>query len=171
MQRPRHRSRAPPGWATRSSRSRSRGRATPTLITCDLVGVGSSDPVLHADLPALEARADGFTAVLDAVGSERAAFFASHVRAGHAAAIPDALLVELPGDEHVWFAAPDRDAALDVVEEFLTGCRAPSPSGRARPGVGPALRARGRQVLKGVPDEWTVFRVEDGLSGGGPART
>ena len=45
-------------------------------------------------------------------------------------AIPDATLVELPGDDHSWFAG-DSDAVLDVVEEFLTGCRTSSPSDRA----------------------------------------
>jgi class 3 adenylate cyclase len=50
-----------------------------------------------------------------------------HVHDGHAqavaAAIPGARLVELDGDDNVWFAG-DVDAAIDEVESFLTGKRA-----------------------------------------------
>jgi class 3 adenylate cyclase len=41
--------------------------------------------------------------------------------------IPHAKLVELPGDDHLWFVG-DTDAILNEVEEFLTGARhAPEP--------------------------------------------
>jgi class 3 adenylate cyclase len=56
-----------------------------------------------------------------------------HVRSAHAeevaAAIPDAQLVELPGDDNAWFVG-DVDAALDVIEGFLTGTRAHASSTR-----------------------------------------
>ena len=228
------------------------------LVLCDLVGVGSSDPVLYADLPAMQTWGDGIGAVLDAVGSERATILATaescppvlvyaashpdrvrslvlwapfaryaraedhpwgmpepvlqryvesyvdisgtgrlvdlfapsragddwfrawwargerlsagrgyfarivglflrsdvravlgsvqaptlllrregdwHVRAGHASALaeqmPDARLVELPGDDHSWFSG-DSDAVLDAIEAFVTGSRTPAPSRRA----------------------------------------
>jgi class 3 adenylate cyclase/pimeloyl-ACP methyl ester carboxylesterase len=49
-----------------------------------------------------------------------------HVRDGHARAIadaiPDARLVELDGDDNVWFAS-DTDEPLDHIESFLTGKR------------------------------------------------
>jgi class 3 adenylate cyclase len=51
--------------------------ASNRLILCDLIGVGSSDPILYSDLPAMQTWADGFTAVLDAVGSDQATFFAT----------------------------------------------------------------------------------------------
>jgi class 3 adenylate cyclase len=220
------------------------------LIACDLVGVGSSDPVFFTEMPAMQSWADGIGAVLDASNSERASIFATaescspamlyaashperirslvlwapfarferapdhefgmpsdalsqyldafvdvvgtgalvewmaparrdderfrewwarcerlsagrgyfkrilelflgtdvravlgsiqaptlvirrvddwHVRAGHAAQIveqvPQARLVECPGDDHVWFSG-DTDSVLDVVEEFVTGER------------------------------------------------
>lgn len=38
--------------------------------------------------------------------------------------IPDGRLVELPGDDHQWFAG-DTDAIVDEVQEFLTGVRQP----------------------------------------------
>jgi class 3 adenylate cyclase len=41
--------------------------------------------------------------------------------------IPDAKLVELPGEDHLWWFG-DQDAIVDEVEEFLTGARsAPEP--------------------------------------------
>jgi class 3 adenylate cyclase len=36
--------------------------------------------------------------------------------------IPDAKLVELPGEDHLWYFG-DQDAIVDEVEEFLTGAR------------------------------------------------
>jgi len=51
--------------------------ATFRLITCDLLGVGSCDPVLFTAVPAMQAWADGLGAVLDAVGSERASIVAT----------------------------------------------------------------------------------------------
>jgi class 3 adenylate cyclase/pimeloyl-ACP methyl ester carboxylesterase len=50
----------------------------------------------------------------------------AHVRSGHAqevaAGIHGARLVELPGDDHTWFAQ-GADAAIDEIESFLTGER------------------------------------------------
>ena len=46
------------------------------LITTDLLGVGSSDPVALHEGPALQSWTDGLLAVLDAAGSERASVFA-----------------------------------------------------------------------------------------------
>ena len=43
--------------------------------------------------------------------------------------IPGARCVELPGQDHVWFAG-DTDALLDEVEEFLTGTRPARPPER-----------------------------------------
>jgi class 3 adenylate cyclase len=49
-----------------------------------------------------------------------------YVREGHsahvAAQIADSEFVELPGDDHVWFAG-DADAVVDRIESFLTGRR------------------------------------------------
>jgi class 3 adenylate cyclase len=47
------------------------------LITCDLVGFGSSDTVPSAALPAMQSWMDDLGAVLDAVSSPQAALFAS----------------------------------------------------------------------------------------------
>jgi class 3 adenylate cyclase len=56
-----------------------------------------------------------------------------HVRNGHAQdiakRIPDARLVELDGDDSVWFAG-DADSVLDEVESFLTGVRSAKASNR-----------------------------------------
>jgi class 3 adenylate cyclase len=56
-----------------------------------------------------------------------------HVREGHAQLlserIPHANLVELPGDDHIWFAG-DVEALFDRIEAFLTGARLPDSSGR-----------------------------------------
>jgi class 3 adenylate cyclase len=50
-----------------------------------------------------------------------------HVREGHAELlakqIPQAQLVELPGDDHLWYAG-DVEALFDQIETFLTGARA-----------------------------------------------
>jgi class 3 adenylate cyclase len=55
------------------------------------------------------------------------------VRRGHAVTllerIPNARLVELDGDDHMWFAG-DADAVLDEIESFLTGERRVKPSNR-----------------------------------------
>ena len=52
-------------------------------------------------------------------------------RVGHgrylAEQIPNATLVELPGDEHIAFLG-DSDAVLDEIQEFLTGVRHPEQS-------------------------------------------
>jgi class 3 adenylate cyclase len=55
------------------------------------------------------------------------------VRRGHALTllerIPNARLVELDGDDHMWFAG-DTDPVLDEIESFITGERRVSPSNR-----------------------------------------
>ena len=56
-----------------------------------------------------------------------------HVRAGHAEAIvehiPDARLIECPGNDHVWFSG-EADGWLEAVEEFLTGERVVAQTNR-----------------------------------------
>jgi class 3 adenylate cyclase len=56
-----------------------------------------------------------------------------HVRAEHASdlaeRIPHARLVELEGDDNIWFAG-DADRVLDEIESFLTGGRRAAPSNR-----------------------------------------
>jgi class 3 adenylate cyclase len=56
-----------------------------------------------------------------------------HVNGGHgrylAERIPHARLVELDGDDNVWFAG-DSDRVLDEIESFLTGARAATPTNR-----------------------------------------
>ncbi len=42
-----------------------------------------------------------------------------------AAHIPGARLVELPGEDHLYFAGENSDDIADAIEEFLTGSRAP----------------------------------------------
>jgi class 3 adenylate cyclase len=56
-----------------------------------------------------------------------------HVTGGHvrylAERIPHARLVELDGDDDVWFAG-DSDRVLDEIESFVTGARAATPTNR-----------------------------------------
>jgi class 3 adenylate cyclase len=56
-----------------------------------------------------------------------------HVTGGHARylaeRIPHARLVELDGDDDVWFAG-DSDRVLDEIESFVTGARAATPTNR-----------------------------------------
>ena len=56
-----------------------------------------------------------------------------HVTGGHASylaeRIPNARLVELDGDDNVWFAG-DSDGVLDEIESFVTGARAARPTNR-----------------------------------------
>src|ERR1700756_5284748 len=56
-----------------------------------------------------------------------------HVLGGHvrylAERIPNARLVELDGDDHVWFAG-DTDRVLDEIESFVTGSRNARPTNR-----------------------------------------
>lgn len=56
-----------------------------------------------------------------------------HVNRGHARyladRIPKARLVELDGDDDVWFAG-DSDRVLDEIESFVTGARAAAPTNR-----------------------------------------
>jgi class 3 adenylate cyclase len=56
-----------------------------------------------------------------------------HVTGGHARyvaeRIPHARLVELDGDDNVWFAG-DSDRVLDEIESFVTGARAATPTNR-----------------------------------------
>ena len=49
---------------------------TNRVIACDLMGVGSSDPVLFNDMPAMQTWGDGLEVVLDAAGSDQASIFA-----------------------------------------------------------------------------------------------
>jgi class 3 adenylate cyclase len=56
-----------------------------------------------------------------------------HVNGGHARYLADriaqARLVELDGDDNVWFAG-DADRVLDEIESFVTGARAAAPTNR-----------------------------------------
>ncbi|WP_445159775.1 adenylate/guanylate cyclase domain-containing protein [Mycobacterium sp. Dal123C01] len=56
-----------------------------------------------------------------------------HVLGGHARyladRIPQARLVELDGDDDIWFAG-DADQVLDEIESFVTGARAATPTNR-----------------------------------------
>jgi class 3 adenylate cyclase len=56
-----------------------------------------------------------------------------HVTGGHARyladRIPQARLVELDGDDNIWFAG-DADRVLDEIESFVTGVRAATPTNR-----------------------------------------
>ncbi len=84
------------------------------------------DLYMHTDVrPALES-IQAPTLVLHRRGDR-------HVRGGHgrylAERIPHARLVELPGDDHEWFAG-DSDRVLDEIESFLTGRRAATPTNR-----------------------------------------
>lgn len=88
------------------------GRILDTFLRTDMRGV----------LPSIQAP----TLVLHRAGDV-------HVRDGHARevaeGIPNARLVQLPGDDHVWFGA-GIDRALDETESFLTGERAGAVTNR-----------------------------------------
>lgn len=117
------------------------------LILFDKRGTGLSDRL--GELPNLETRMDDVRAVMDAVGSERAALcgysdirhilpairvptlilhatgdLTTNVGASRymAERIPEAKLVELPSTDHLPWAA-DADAIVDEIEEFVTGER------------------------------------------------
>jgi class 3 adenylate cyclase len=84
------------------------------------------DLYLHSDVrPALES-IQAPTLVLHRRGDR-------HVRGEHtrelAERIPHARLVELEGDDNIWFAG-DADRVLDEIESFLTGGRWAAPSNR-----------------------------------------
>ena len=89
---------------------------TPDVLAAATWAVMESD-VTHV-LPAIQAP----TLVINRQGDR-------HVRPEHgryiASRIPDARLIELPGDDHLPFAGRTEEL-LDEVEEFLTGTR-PSP--------------------------------------------
>ena len=100
------------------------------VITCDLVGVGSSDPVFFGEMPAMQVWADGIGAVLDAVGSERACIL------GMAESCLPVLLYAASHPERVqslvlWapFAryerAPDHECGMpsDALDVYLDGFR------------------------------------------------
>jgi class 3 adenylate cyclase len=101
------------------------------LITFDKRGTGLSDPVPLEHLPTLEQRMDDVRAVLDAVGSERAALF-GHSEGGpmcmlFAATYPErvralALLAvfakRVPSDDYPWAPDPEsREADARAIEE------------------------------------------------------
>jgi class 3 adenylate cyclase len=101
------------------------------LILTDLLGTGSSDAVPIHDRPAMQAWTDGLviqapTLLLHRRGDR-------HVRGEHtrdlSEGIPHARLVELEGDDNIWFAG-DTDRVLDEIESFLTGGRPATPSNR-----------------------------------------
>ncbi len=84
------------------------------------------DLFLHSDVrPALES-IQAPTLLLHRRGDR-------HVRGAHARdlaeRIPHARLVELDGDDNIWFAG-DADRVLDEIESFLTGGRPAAPSNR-----------------------------------------
>ena len=84
------------------------------------------DLFLHSDVrPALES-IQAPTLLLHRRGDR-------HVRGDHAKdlaeRIPHARLVELDGDDNIWFAG-DADRVLDEIESFLTGGRPAAPSNR-----------------------------------------
>src|SRR5438270_725276 len=92
------------------------------LILFDKRGTGMSDPVPAGDLPTLEQRMDDVRAVMDAVGSGRAAIFGASEGRYIASCIPDARFVEFPGADHSWWTQ-DRDALIDEIEAIVTGTR------------------------------------------------
>jgi len=96
------------------------------LILFDKRGTGLSDPVAFSDLPTLEQRMDDVRAVMDAVGSERAALL------GHSEG----------GNMSVLFAAtyPERTATL-----ILVGCYAKRIRSEDYPWA-PDLEARRREI-------------------------
>ena len=69
------------------------------------------------------------------------------MRGGHAELlakrIPQARLVEPPGEDHLWYAG-DVEALFDRIETFLTGARAHAGSGRVLTSARRAPRRRGR---------------------------
>ena len=89
---------------------RSAGVASAGSSDFDLRGVGMSDPVSAANPPTLEQWAQDAVAVLDAVGSEKAAMFAPRDTSLHA----------------IWLAAtcPDRVSALVLVNGTARAVRA-----------------------------------------------
>lgn len=84
------------------------------------------DLFLHTDVGSVLASIQAPTLVLHRRGDR-------HVVGGHArhvtACIPKARLVELDGDDNVWFAG-DANRVLDEIESFLTGSRRAAPTNR-----------------------------------------
>ena len=103
------------------------------LIVFDKRGTGMSDPVPAQNLPTLEERMDDVRAVMDAVGSQRAALVG----------------VSEGGPMSLLFAAtyPERTAALVLAHTFARGARAEDYPWGARPDQYEALLAR-------VEDGW-----------------
>ncbi|MGV0838468.1 adenylate/guanylate cyclase domain-containing protein [Mycolicibacterium thermoresistibile] len=84
------------------------------------------DLFLHTDVGPVLSSIQAPTLVLHRRGDR-------HVIAAHARdvaeRIPTARLVELDGDDHVWFAG-DADRVLDEIESFVTGSRRGAPTNR-----------------------------------------
>jgi pimeloyl-ACP methyl ester carboxylesterase len=113
------------------------------LLLIDKRGTGLSDRVVEAELPTLEQRIDDVRAVMDAVGSQRAALV-GHSEGGNMAVLfaatypqrtlalvafgifatrvwsPDYPWAPTPRERQAWY---DQDTVLDEVQEFLTGVR------------------------------------------------
>jgi DNA-binding SARP family transcriptional activator/pimeloyl-ACP methyl ester carboxylesterase len=98
-----------------------------------------------------------------------------HVRGGHARYlaehIPHALLVELPGEDNVWYAG-DTETLFDQIEAFVTGAQATTAGARVLTTVafveilGPpeptAARGEHRAVLRGHIDSYGGRLIDDG---------
>lgn len=84
------------------------------------------DLFLHTDIRPVAESIQAPTLLLQRHGDR-------HVHRGHAQdlaeRIPNARLVELNGDDNVWFVG-DADRMLDEIESFLTGGRSTTPSNR-----------------------------------------
>lgn len=124
------------------------------LIRFDKRGTGLSDRV--AAMPTLEQRMDDVRAVMDAVGSERAALF------GHSEGGPMSLL----------FAAtyPERTSALVLYGSYARRAWAPDhPSGRTDEEMRPVLEAMEREWGGPVAVETRApaWRVTRAMRGGG----
>lgn len=129
-----------PGWVSnvelmweepRSVRFLERLASFSRLILFDKRGTGLSDPVPESDLPTLEQRMDDVRAVMDTVGSERAALF-GHSEGGNmcflfAATHPDRTVAvvtfqvfakRLWSEDYPWAPTPEeREAYIARVEE------------------------------------------------------
>ena len=124
------------------------------LIMFDRRGLGASDPVSLEALPKWEAWTDDAMAVMDAVGSERAALLGCN-QSGQTAVLFAATRPER-AQSLVLFTCTARVLEYADAGETLVSAAVPL----LVTGSGLEFEDRGEHDLKGVPGSWRLFAVE-----------